>query len=817
MKIIHSSLITAALIAILAVSCSSGIDNPAFPDAEIQDLTNSRGAADVGGSKMLWGYWDVVIDTENWTVETVPMRGVEFTANVTMFLQPPAGTTANMKIKFTDQSQFPTQGLLDVEVTLVHPFPGLNQFTGFDVVGVFIHHGDHLSKYDSNIFYSRTNEVARLLNPDGYTRWFNPNEFPNPKLFGFTPGALGTQNVKFSATLNGYKYFADGLTANADVVDFLHNPSNIEKRCLFSTTASNTRLYKLKFPMISSVPSVTFQYAVIANWEPPANVPPLNIPGDWPIEANAREPFYLDVKNNGSQLFYSNGSGGGVVRIRAELFDWNSQFNPEGILGEFTSVIVESPNADVAGNYLLFTPEDFVDYIQPGTTISSVAELEFTGVEPKSTDDVEFLLTIVAKEDELYDQGFGEPAPDATVASYWYFTIPVTDNPCGNFSVTGAIPPEAESGMIYDEFTVLGENFQNGSNLAVDIVDGSDVVASGENVLWVDSSTITCELSFCGVNPGVYDLRVTNGCEPVSYQSIEYTVGPDPLKNIDLRPGIQIRDLGIRETTGEPYVLFADGQIWIYTEDYSSGTYKITNAALDFIDVLDNGDACLGDSTGSGQFIWFMNGNYFQTWGYSGNMMDVTETDPPGLGDRAYFWQNGGSYILSTRRTPTAYGGNITYFYFVGSGPGLVNLSAFKAMHTSRQNTDSSYEMWIYALEGAPEFAIERYDYSAAGGGHSAYHDLTICGTQGDGNYQLNDPKDISGDEDDNIYILDILSTGQRVIKVYDMNGTYLGQFGDNVSISGTPLRLDVDEGDGEVHVAHTNGVSVFRPCEIPI
>jgi hypothetical protein len=125
--------------------------------------------------------------------------------------------------------------------------------------------------------------------------------------------------------------------------------------------------------------------------------------------------------------------------------------------------------------------------------------------------------------------------------------------------------------------------------------------------------------------------------------------------------------------------------------------------------------------------------------------------------------------------------------------------------------------MWCYALEGSPEFAIERYDYYSTGGAHSASYDLTICGSQGDSQDQLNDPRDISGDEEDNIYILEVFSTGQHVVKVYDKDGTYLGEFGDSTSITGNPLRIDVDEGDGDVHVVHADGISVFRACEIPI
>ncbi len=816
---VHFTLpIMVAVIALCAISCSHESGDPLTLNPSAPPALDTRITQETGANKHLWGLWDVAIDPEVGAVETVPLRGVEFTCDVVWFLQPPGGSTSNMTIKIIDLTEFNDTGRIDVEVILTHPFPGLDTFTGFDVLGVFVHDGDELSEYDSDIFYGRRSEVARLLNSDGLTRWYNPKEFTATGILGFTEGALGNKGLGFTATINGYKYYADGLNSEDDLTGFLHMPGVVDRRGLFSSTASNSRLYELQFPMVGGSPLLMFQYAVVASWESPDPTPPLDIPGDFPISANAFEPFHLSIADNGSQLYYSGGVGGGVVRIRVELFDWNAPYNPSGILGEFSKVIIESPNADVLGDCVIFTPDEFAPYIQQGTAVSSVAELEFIGVEPTGPEDVEFLVTLEAKGSETYNQGFGVPVPDATLASYFTFTLPVGDNPCGNFSVTGADPSPGQSGEFYPDFTVEGENFQDGLNLAVDIFDVSDVVVRATSVVLADINTINCAFDFCGVNPGDYDLRVTNGCEPISYASTGYTIEPDPLKNMDLRPGVAIRDLGVRETTGEPYVLFDDGQLWIYEPDYSSGIYKTGNSALDYMDVLDNGDACLADSSTNGQYIYFLTGDYIQLRGaYGGPVMDTTETDPPGLGDRAYWWADSGGAICSTRRTPPSYGGNITWFYIVGTGPGKVNLSAFRALHTSRDNADSYYTMWCYALEAAPEYAIERYDYYATGGSHSASHDLTICGSQGDGEDELNDPRDISGDADDNIYVLEMLSTGQPAVKVYDMDGNYLGEFGDDVTITGDPLRMDVDEGDGEVHVVHTNGVSVFRPCEIPI
>ena len=54
----------------------------------------------------------------------------------------------------------------------------------------------------------------RLLNPDGYSRWWNPAEFPNNgTIFGYNDGLLGAPDsyADYNNTLNGYKYFCDDL------------------------------------------------------------------------------------------------------------------------------------------------------------------------------------------------------------------------------------------------------------------------------------------------------------------------------------------------------------------------------------------------------------------------------------------------------------------------------------------------------------------------------------------------------------------------------------------------------------------------------
>jgi hypothetical protein len=739
-------------------------------------------------SHALWGLWQGTIDPAAKTIDLTPLRIADFHLNALPFLEPPP------LLNLTLESLEFNGDFIEADIGLRHPFLGLTEFTGFDVCGVFISNGSVSGFSDAGIVMAGQGDT-RLVNPDGITRWWNPAEFPHGKtMFGYKEGLLGTPDstADYNSTLNPYKYFCDALGPNDPL-----STVPLAKRGMFSPGQKNIRHYTLHLGA-----GLIFNYAVDASWEFPQGSKPWIAPDDFSPSANRPEAWRADVTEVSNTLWNDGSSGGGSLSLSIDVYDW---FNPE-----LNTMTVESPN-----NF------DPVGPIGPsgGGVGYSTFEVDITNATPQQQDSIDLLITVNCEE-----EGYGGFLPGKTVAAYFLHTATVGENNCANFSVTGAIPPTAAAGTKYIGFTVQGINFQDGPNLAVDIVDGPTVLASGESVMWVNSTTITCDLDFCAVKQGGHDLRVTNGCDPISYGSMAYTVTSDPLKNMNLRPGHVVRDLGVRAFTalgvdpsGEPYVLFDDGQLWIYNADYSSGTYKITNILLDFIDVTNPNEATMGDSTGDSQYIYMPDTNSFFTAGYAGSMMDVTACLPPGgLGDRHYYWQNAGTYILSSRRTVGAHGGNIAGFYIVGTGPGLVNLSAFRALHTSHTNSDPYYTMWCYALEGPPEYAIERYDYYATGGSHSCAFDKTICGSKGDGHNQLNDPKDISGDADDNIYVLDIYSTSQPVVKVYDKDGNYLCEFGDSVSISGTPLRLDVDEGDGEVHVAHTKGVSVFRKCEIP-
>ncbi|HEX9745108.1 MAG TPA: PKD domain-containing protein [bacterium] len=415
----------AACAVICMLSCSGGMSPVAG------DITNSQQERLASSNSHLWGYYRVAIDTVSGIVDIIPVRRADFAANVTVFLQPPLGNSGNLQISIPSIGDFQTTGILDVDVTLIHPFAGLDQYTGFDVAGALIGHGDTYGSHDPGVFYAKSPDNVRLLNPDGYTRWYNPTEFTSPNLLGFVEGALGTKGQNFSGTINGYKYFCDGLQPEDDLSLFLQDEGNLSNRGKFEP-GSNSRRYRIQFPMQSGSPVVEFQYAVIANWEQPDVNPPTSIPGDFPINANKAEPFHLSVLDTGSDAWYDpdTGSGGGSLNLRAELWDWQSPYNPSGVLGEISAIMLESDDFIIPPEYEALTPEFLSPFTIPGTSVSSVASLEID-VEPLKFGKATLLITVESNDPNSYDQGFGVPVPDAALASYFFatFDIPVS-NPC---------------------------------------------------------------------------------------------------------------------------------------------------------------------------------------------------------------------------------------------------------------------------------------------------------------------------------------------------------------------------------------------------
>ncbi|HEX9745927.1 MAG TPA: hypothetical protein VGB30_10925 [bacterium] len=293
--------------------CSSGT-SPVMPE-NTPDISSQRTVSGTDNTH-LWGLYEIHVDVDAGTIEAVPLRGAMFTANVTGFVD---GPPTNLLLDIQNIDVGPDYTDVLVDVGLRHPFAGLDQYTGFDVIGVFM--GDGTETHPGPENYPMTGEGGQYLkNPDGYTRWFNATEFAATSLplLGYNPGKLGTKSYVPSSVLNPYKYFTDGLGAGEDAFEYLKN--NTGDRGKFTPGSVNYRTYDIRFPDTSGI---TFQYAVIASWEPNVNDPnPPNSLDDFPISANAFESRVISVTDN-SDLWNTATEFGGNVDLQIELVDWS--------------------------------------------------------------------------------------------------------------------------------------------------------------------------------------------------------------------------------------------------------------------------------------------------------------------------------------------------------------------------------------------------------------------------------------------------------------------------------------------------------------
>jgi hypothetical protein len=287
----------------VAMGCSSGNGTPVTPGPE-SGLTSAVQTHGSSSTTYLWAYYDVTIDTATETVSAVPDRTTQFAANVVTFLNSnPAAMSFNMK----KLDILADKVVVDIDVSLTHPFSGMPQFNGYDVRGVFMGDSSANLKYSNKLKYPVYGEDQYQLDdpengdgggPDGYTRWFNATEFTVEGLLGYTPGAYGSKNYYPTATVNPYKYFADGIKVGDDAFDFLM--ANSDDFGVFATGKKNTRNYYLEFPL--PTPGATYGYAVVANWEAP-DVHPSNAP-EAPAAKVTITPdiYYVDGTHKGGNL-----------------------------------------------------------------------------------------------------------------------------------------------------------------------------------------------------------------------------------------------------------------------------------------------------------------------------------------------------------------------------------------------------------------------------------------------------------------------------------------------------------------------------------
>ncbi len=316
------------LVALAAFGCTGSGNSPLTPDNPDGVTTPIPSRENSSSGTHLWGIFECRLDIEQQTIDAVPSRGVMFTANVVHFLNSnPSGLTFQiigtpMTSEYVD---------VDLNVGITHPFPGLPQYHGYDVRGVFMGDGSDWFKSNSSLIYPvQGTDQIMMANPDtgdggpdGYTRWFNQSEFPawdGMPLFSYTPGAYASPGFEGSATICPYRYFADALDQTDNLWDYLM--ANPDQNGRFSSGATNRRNYYIRFP---NTKGVTFGYAILANWlgEEPEYHP-----------SNAPEAVACRVEDNSEVYYLGNGETHGSIELEISLFGW--EFQPDKIIIEST-------------------------------------------------------------------------------------------------------------------------------------------------------------------------------------------------------------------------------------------------------------------------------------------------------------------------------------------------------------------------------------------------------------------------------------------------------------------------------------------------
>jgi len=290
--------LTILIILVLAhIGCAKH-DNPVSPEIKINP---GQTAQAVSQSHKLLAFNLFKINPKDLTVDVIPIRNVADHWNVLGFLErwPCATCVTVTGVTPVDPN------MIKFDVKIIHPFTNMS-LTGFDVKGIAMFEGDMYFPGHQLVTSSNLLGNYELINADGYTTLYNPTTWGKGPggLQGYSIGKMST--TKFpNSTLNGYKTYESSDAANS-------------RRAFFSGDAV-IRPYDIFMP--DDVEFV-LGYAVDACWAPPTTVPVTDPMVDFPISANAPEPYEIDLYSelpwdaltpNGGYLrvqFFANDFGG---------------------------------------------------------------------------------------------------------------------------------------------------------------------------------------------------------------------------------------------------------------------------------------------------------------------------------------------------------------------------------------------------------------------------------------------------------------------------------------------------------------------------
>lgn len=429
MRTPQALIVVLILIFIILAGCQSR-DVSVYPKiSEKESETGIKQENSIDTLRPLWGYFNCMADLNAGTVTAVPNRTSTMHINATK----PLNNSLGLSIAVQSGSK-PSSGYFIINVSIKHPYPGNPQYTGFDVHGILLCTGGLTA---GSLRIPGPND-PKLLNPDGWSRWWNPSEFTDPGLLGYVPGKIHIhpQSGPPNSNINPYKLFGDALTPGAST-GFYKNLylQDINGRAVFKTTSTNTRRYEIQFP-VNSGPVIYFDYAIDASWALPSPNPPTKIPENFPMNANAPEAFIVETSILENTLASTpiGVTGDGQLKLSIDVWDWQAMA-AGSYAGQVGDIRLYSPDIQFGTPTVKFT-----DSAQKGNYNVTV-----TG-KPASSGQKPVLIEITAPSTS-WKQSW-QAAPAGQVAAYTIINVEVglmTCTPDENTSCDNATPVELNS------------------------------------------------------------------------------------------------------------------------------------------------------------------------------------------------------------------------------------------------------------------------------------------------------------------------------------------------------------------------------------
>ena len=278
------------LIAILLLGCSAQHNStPTSPDPFINKQFQMTPN---GPSFVSWGSCDMTIARDGSDWDVIPTRSSDstwgFHLNAVKLLEDSPGQHC---IQIVGATALPN-GDLSVDIAITHPWDN-PVYTGFDVRGIVLFpssqyiqdnellvlSGNEPQDFWSDRFSSYRKGDAELMNPDGYTTIWAPDELGDQKhkyeleegfpIFEYFPGEMASGDDL--GTINGFKRYYSN-----------------QNRHMFEAGKTVTRTYVIRPPEIGPIQA---SYSVYAHWAEPNVIPVLDPASDFGPEANSPMPY----------------------------------------------------------------------------------------------------------------------------------------------------------------------------------------------------------------------------------------------------------------------------------------------------------------------------------------------------------------------------------------------------------------------------------------------------------------------------------------------------------------------------------------------